>query len=532
MSAIAAKDLFYIYRASHRDVAALRGLSLQVGEGEVVSVLGPSGSGKTTLLALCAGALHPSSGELAVLGVDSGRRGDLVSHRRRSIGIVRQHYHRSLPRDLSVEEIVALPLRFLGLDGSVARRRATDLLSSAGLGRQREARTFELSGGEQQRVAVCAALAKSPRLVLADEPTGELDAAASTVVMDLLLELAARSGAAALIVTHDEEVAFRTPRTIHVRDGRLAAEGLANPVLILDEQGGIRVPERLRVAARLGHRVRASIGVGGLILSPEDDSATTADPGPAPSLKVDRAASGRQGSAPSRVALSSLSKSFGLQDVLAGFSHVFEPGRLHVIAGPSGSGKTTALNLIAALEAPDGGTVRVDGTRVDRLERNQAALWRQRTLGYLSQHSELAESLSARENVELALLLRGAGAEEARAGAEWALSWVGLEKLGGRPANRLSGGEQRRVGLARALAPSPSLLIADEPTAHLDRFTGRMIIALLHEAARAGTTVIAASHDPDLIAAGDETCLLPGARVAETRGRPGQPTSVPPESSK
>jgi putative ABC transport system ATP-binding protein len=132
-------------------------------------------------------------------------------------------------------------------------------------------------------------------------------------------------------------------------------------------------------------------------------------------------------------------------------------------------------------------------------------------VGYVSQHSTLVEFLSARENVELGLALRGFDEEEARHRAERWLGWVGLETLADRRADRLSGGEQRRVALARALAPGPRVLLADEPTAHLDRLTGRMVIKLLEEATVAtGTTVVAATHDPDLLAAAHGRLMLAG----------------------
>jgi len=256
MTAVRASDLFCLYRAPHGDVAALRGLSLEVRDGEVVSVLGPSGSGKTTLLRLCAGFRRPSSGELSVLElpVDQARPRELARLRRTSIGIVRQHYHLALPRELTVEEIVAFPLRLLGHRGRDARRAVAGLLRAAGLEGRARAHPAELSGGEQQRVAVCVALAKRPRLLLADEPTGELDTHATTAVVALLLELANDAGAAAVIVTHDPDVAAATDRTIHIRDGRLAAEGTGRPVLIVDDQGWLRLPRGLREEAGVRDR--------------------------------------------------------------------------------------------------------------------------------------------------------------------------------------------------------------------------------------------------------------------------------------
>ena len=123
MAAVSAQDVFYLYRARHGDVAALRGLSLEVEHGEIVSVLGPSGSGKTTFLSLCGGWLRPSSGELSVLGVDAERapRRAMGALRQSSIGVVRQHYHRALPTELTAEDIVAAPLRLLGERREVAR---------------------------------------------------------------------------------------------------------------------------------------------------------------------------------------------------------------------------------------------------------------------------------------------------------------------------------------------------------------------------------------------------------------------------
>jgi ABC-type lipoprotein export system ATPase subunit len=507
MPAIRARELFYLYRAPYGDVAALRGLSLEVAEGEVVSVLGPSGSGKTTLLALCGGWLRLSSGELSVLDVDAGQAspGALRRRRRREIGIIRQHYHRALPPHLSAEEIVALPLRLRGVPERAARSRARDLLRAAGLAGRAVARPRELSGGEQQRVAVCAALAKQPRLVLADEPTGELDARTSAEVVEVLLGLAHETGAAALIVTHDPEVALRTERTIHIRDGRLAAEGTTRPVLILDEQGWLRLPRRLREQAGLRERVRAQASWGKVELL-ADDPARMRPTAQFPRVRLDPAAK-RYGA---EVALDRVSKRFAhVEPVVDELSWTFAAERLHVVAGPSGSGKTTVLNLIALLERSDTGEIWLGGERVDPLRADEAARWRQRVLGYVSQHSTLVEFLSARENVELALTLRGFDDTEAEERAQHWLDRFGLAKLVDRRADMLSGGEQRRVSLARALAPGPRVLLADEPTAHLDRVTGRLVIRYLSDVAHeGGTTVIAASHDPDLVAAADAHLML------------------------
>jgi ABC-type lipoprotein export system ATPase subunit len=505
MNAVRAADLFHLYRATYGDVAALRGLSLQVERGEVVAVLGPSGSGKTTLLSLCAGFRRPSSGELNVLGrsLRNERSWEIARLRRQAIGIVRQHYHRSLPRELTVEEIVSVPLGLQGRLGPAERARVGELIRRAGLARRAGARPNELSGGEQQRVAVCAALAKRPQLVLADEPTGELDAEATRVVVELLIELADEVEAAALIVTHDPEVAMAAGRTIHIRDGRLAAEGATSPVLLIDEQGWLRLPRRVREEAGLQERVRARPSWGRVELVAEHPRhrppPPEAAPRPSPSEKRFE----------TEVTFDRVGKSFGpAGEVVSALSWTFAPEQLHVIAGPSGSGKTTILNMIAGLEPPDAGEIWLAGERLDGLSPAEAARLRQRIVGFVSQHSTLVEFLSARENVAFALSLRGFAEAEAETRAGRWLGWIGLSDQADRRADRLSGGEQRRVALARALAPGPRVLLADEPTAHLDRVTGRLVVRLLRDAVARGTTVIAASHDPDVVAAADSRLLL------------------------
>ena len=289
----------------------------------------------------------------------------------------------------------------------------------------------------------------------------------------------------------------------------------------MDEQGWLRLPRRLREQAGLRERVRAEARLGEVRLLAED-LAAAGDPS-RPAAPVPRIGPDEKRFA-TEVALDRVHKRYGPQDaaIIAGLSWTFPPEQLHVVAGPSGSGKTTLLNLIAALDRPDAGEVWVGGERIDGLSANDSARWRRRVLGYVSQHSTLVEFLSARENVELALAVRGFGPEDATARAKRWLDWVGLSKLADRRADRLSGGEQRRVALARGLAPGPRVLLADEPTAHLDRVSGRMVIKLLQAAARdAGATVVAASHDPDLIGAADTTLVL-GAhdrRSARPRGR-------------
>ena len=498
--AIVGEDVFLIYRTGHGDVSALRGLDLTVAAGERVAVLGPSGAGKSSLLSLCAGFARPSSGRLRVAGTTIEAAGSrrLAALRRHELGIVRQHFRRSLPEELTAQEIVGLPLRLAGGDDP---RRAAELLDRAGLGDRLSARPAELSGGEQQRVAVCAALVKRPHVVLADEPTGELDGPTSAAVVELLLALAGE--AAVLLVTHDLAVAGRADRIVHVRDGRVSAEGEAEQDLVVDEQGWLRLPRELREQAGIGRRVHAAatargielVARAGTVVVPAGDEGTR-----------DLAPAG-EGTGGLDVALRDVWKAYGDRVVLRGLSLDFAAATLHVVAGPSGSGKTTLLSLLAALDAPDDGTLAADGEPFGQLRGEAAAAWRREHVGFLSQTPLLAGHLSARENVALALTLRDDAGDGDRPD-RW-LEWVGLGHVADRPAASLSGGEQRRVGLAQAMVGEPAILLVDEPTAHLDRASGRHVVALLERAAHEhGATVIASTHDTDLIAAADQVVHL------------------------
>lgn len=216
------------YRHGAGVVAALRGVSLTIREGELVAVTGPSGSGKSTLLHLLGGLDVADAGRVVVAGQTLGALSDdaLTVFRRRRIGIVFQAFN--LLPILTAEENVALPLLLDDVPRREARGRAGEALAAVGMLSRRSHRPAELSGGEQQRVAVARALAVEPALILADEPTGNLDSRAASDVLDLL-QRAARSGRTILMVTHDGEAAARADRALHMVDGALVEHGARDP---------------------------------------------------------------------------------------------------------------------------------------------------------------------------------------------------------------------------------------------------------------------------------------------------------------
>jgi putative ABC transport system ATP-binding protein len=203
-------------------VQALRGLDLDVGHGELVSVIGPSGCGKSTLLKLLGALDRPSAGEIRFDGSPLGATRDLASFRAREIGFVFQSFH--LIPVLTALENVQVPMLETGWSATERRRRAEELLGSVGLAERLHHRPAALSGGERQRVAVARSLANEPRLILADEPTGNLDSDNAGRIIELLLETHRAREVTMVIVTHDPLIAASADRTVRMLDGRVVED--------------------------------------------------------------------------------------------------------------------------------------------------------------------------------------------------------------------------------------------------------------------------------------------------------------------
>jgi putative ABC transport system ATP-binding protein len=216
-------DVTKTYRSGFLAVDALRGVSLSVQPGEYLAVMGPSGSGKSTLMHILGCLDVPSSGSYRLAGDDVARLGeeDLATIRNRRIGFVFQQYN--LLPSLTAARNVELPLVYAGVERQERRRRALESLERVGLGDRVEHRPNELSGGQQQRVAVARALVTEPEVILADEPTGNLDSTTTTEVLGLFSELH-RAGRTLVLITHEPEVAEQARRVVRIRDGLIAAD--------------------------------------------------------------------------------------------------------------------------------------------------------------------------------------------------------------------------------------------------------------------------------------------------------------------
>ncbi len=217
-----ARDVTKSFRSGDGTVTAVQGVTMTVATGEFVAIVGRSGSGKTTLMNLLGALEQPSSGSIVVAGQEITRLGprELVHYRGRTIGFVFQSYN--LVPNLSAEQNVTLPMEFAGRPSNERRARARQLLDQVELtGARQRRRPGTLSGGEQQRVAIARALANAPKLILADEPAGNLDSQTAGTIMTLLRELAHGEGTTVLVVTHDQSLTALTDRTFRLVDGRL-----------------------------------------------------------------------------------------------------------------------------------------------------------------------------------------------------------------------------------------------------------------------------------------------------------------------
>ncbi len=217
------RELVKIYPMGKLEVQALRGITLGIESGAFISVMGPSGSGKSTLLNILGCMDRPSTGVVMLDGVDLGKAKarHLPRIRREKVGFVFQQYQ--LLSHLTALENVMLPLRYADVGGREARKRATGVLEQVGLGDRTHHRPTEMSGGQQQRVAIARALINRPAIVLADEPTGNLDSKSGDEILALLRTLNG-TGQTFIVVTHDPHVADRTDRTIYLRDGLVESE--------------------------------------------------------------------------------------------------------------------------------------------------------------------------------------------------------------------------------------------------------------------------------------------------------------------
>jgi putative ABC transport system ATP-binding protein len=298
-------NLVKIYRVSDHDVVALQGLDLIVEEGELLGIVGVSGSGKSTLMNVLGGLDRPSAGRVRVAGNDLLKLSDsaLDRYRLSTVGFVWQQSSRNLVPFLNAQDNVELPLILGGVSGGKARNIARSLLKAVGLEDRRSHRLTEMSGGEQQRVGIAVALSNNPRLLLADEPTGEVDEQTAQTIYETLRNLNKEFGLTTMIVSHDPNIARQVNRVVAIRDGKIATETVRNSarvvkrppqeehaqevheevephkefreLTVLDSAGRLQVPKEYRERFQIKRRVELEVLDDGILIRPvvENDSA-------------------------------------------------------------------------------------------------------------------------------------------------------------------------------------------------------------------------------------------------------------------
>ncbi|PJF44392.1 MAG: ABC transporter [Phototrophicales bacterium] len=283
---IECENLVKIYKIADLEVVALQGLDLRVESGEMMAIIGPSGSGKSTLMNILGGLDVPTAGNVHVgpYNLLELTRREQTLYRRREVGFVWQQTARNLLPYLTARENVELPMALNGVSRRERRDRAIDLLTRVGLANRLDHRPDRLSGGEQQRVAIAVAMANQPSLLLADEPTGEVDSEAADIIFQVMRTLRDQLGVTIIIVTHDMHVANRVDRVVGMRDGRTSTEILRRrdgdmlvsdeEYAILDRAGRLQLPEAYIEALDMEDRVRLRLQTDRIEVFPQHDSET------------------------------------------------------------------------------------------------------------------------------------------------------------------------------------------------------------------------------------------------------------------
>lgn len=477
------------YTYPERPGPALRDITLTLDRG-LQLLTGESGSGKSTLLHSLSGLVpHFYGGRFAgrviVDGLDTRRASPIDLAAR--VGLVFQEPNRRFVTTTVVDEI-AFGMEVAGMDGKSIRAKVADIVERLELGGVAERSLERLSGGEQQRVALAAALAQGPRILLLDEPTSQLDALSAENVLSWILELRREMGLLALIAEH------RLARLIDAAEGmiyldhggRLASQGEVGDVLGTMPYG----PPLVEAARRIGSP---------LPLRPQDQEELRAR-----LMSLDLGPVRARPAGPPRLAADGLFHAYNGIPALQDAGIEVRPGEVVAVLGRNGSGKTTLLRCLIGLEKARQGAIWLDGRQIDR----QPLADRARDIAFVPQWpSTMLFAETVRQELDLTLRYRGL-ADDPPHDPEALLAELGLAEVAGRYPRDLAAGEQQRAAIGTMLVAGPRVLLLDESTLGLDALAQARLGALLEAERRRGAAIVVATHDVEFAAAHADTSVI------------------------
>jgi ABC-type lipoprotein export system ATPase subunit len=473
---------------------ALNEVSFEIYPGEFLGITGKSGAGKTTLLNLISGVSAATAGELlfyranaqvsdSATPIHQLNEDQLAQWRGQNLGIIYQSFE--LMPTLSLVKNVMLPPDFLGsYQPLVSKARALELLELVGILEHAYKIPAHISGGQKQRVAIARSLVNDPQLILADEPTGNLDTATAETIFQIFEQLVAR-GKTVVMVTHDESFAPRFSRRLQIVDG------------VVSSPNEIQVEGRRVEEEKLSTRFTSQA----VVASAEKISTEP---------KYDHPA----------IVLRGVSKTYenaaGKFEALKSINLQLNYGQFISIVGKSGCGKSTLLNMVTGIDHPTVGDVVIGNEQIYKMSESQRALWRGRNLGVVFQFFQLLPTLTLLENTLLPMdYCKMYPFYERPARAMELLKLVGLEDQAHKLPTTVSSGQQQCAAIARALATDPKIILADEPTGNLDSRSAENVLSLFEKLVSQGKTILIVTHDPSITQRTDQTILLSDGEIVD-----------------
>jgi ABC-type lipoprotein export system ATPase subunit len=574
---IITKDLIKVFYdpITEYKVSALRGLDMYIKEGDVASIIGPSGAGKSTLVKILCGLEKPSGGTVLIDNINIAELSEkqMREFRYNRMGIVNQFVGQNLLSSLTLEKNLLLPMKMKFMARERAKKELKELLKVLNLEKIKNNPITKVSGGEAMRASIGVALAKKPRLLLADEPTGQLDTANTNDIIETFRDLNNDFGTTILVVTHDLRFRNAFKKSYIIRDGRLVGVNTdldrgelefilrpqeSNLQSMIDSSQFIRLPDEVFVAGNFQHIVEFDIHPSkkfSLLFNPNEtnvneiyeilqrmedyDTSTkeSADPSDLSATRIGSQVSfseikpllEHQFNYPKKtkriIKVENLHKSFPagrtVHEVIKGVSFTVNQGDFVVISGKSGAGKTTLMNVISGVEDPDEGDILIKDFDVVHGNPKEIADFRFHEIAMINQVNNLFSQYTVEENMVIPRIFDNKQ-EFVTADLPSIATDVEIDHKVNQYAAELSAGERQRAALAVALARKSPIIFADEPSANLDSRLARNIISLMMEKCEQyGTTIIMSTHDLSLVRPGFRLIkLLDGKIIDDFRVTP------------